>query len=454
MPFKHNAARRHRITNARYRVRNWRAYEAGLMRRGDLTLWLDEAAIAGWQAPPRTTPGGQARYSDVAIELVLMLRLVFHLALRQAEGFARSALRLLGQELRVPDHTTLSRRSRGFAGRQPSASPCGPMHLVIDSTGLKLFGRGAWDQEKHGRARRSWRKLHPASLTDSRPLAGSDRGDPLGLGVEPEPCFGAGIDDRLVGIEHAVAELVAAQVGPDVLERVQLGAVRRQVQQGDVVGHAQPAAGPVPSGAVDGQHGMGARGDVGADLGQVQVHHVGVGERQHERGASAAGWADRAEQVGPGIALVPRRRRPGAALGPHPGQRALLADAGLVLPPEFQRLAAGALRQRRVYEGGEVALKDAWAAASWPGCRGRATSRRKPSRRSTVLMLRSASTIPNLASIARARSARRQRTTPCSAKSGPRRTHPTTSASCSGERKRLGPDAPCRSASPANPSSL
>jgi len=162
MPFKHNAARRHRITNARYRVRNWRAYEAGLMRRGDLTLWLDEAAIAGWQAPPRTTPGGQARYSDVAIELVLMLRLVFHLALRQAEGFARSALRLLGQELRVPDHTTLSRRSRGFAGRQPSASPCGPMHLVIDSTGLKLFGRGEWDQEKHGRARRSWRKLHIA----------------------------------------------------------------------------------------------------------------------------------------------------------------------------------------------------------------------------------------------------------------------------------------------------
>jgi hypothetical protein len=160
MPFKHNAAHRHRIPKARYRVRNWREYEVGLQRRGDLTLWLDEAAIAGWQAPRRTTPGDQAWYSDAAIELVLILRLVFHLALRQAEGFARSLLRLLGQDLRVPDHTTLSRRSRGFAGRQPRKIPHGPMHLVIDSTGLKLFGQGEWGEEKHGRTRRSWRKLH------------------------------------------------------------------------------------------------------------------------------------------------------------------------------------------------------------------------------------------------------------------------------------------------------
>src|SRR3712207_7119050 len=162
MPFKHNAAYRHRIPQARYQVRNWRDYEAGLKRRGDLTLWLDEAVLAGLQAPPRTTPAGQARYSDVAIELVLILRSVLHLALRQAEGFAASVLRLLGQELRVPDHTTLCRRGRGFAGRQPKAVPHGPMHLGIDSTGLKLFGQGERDGEKHGRARRAWRKLHLA----------------------------------------------------------------------------------------------------------------------------------------------------------------------------------------------------------------------------------------------------------------------------------------------------
>jgi IS5 family transposase len=167
MPYKHNAARRHRIPKARCRVRNWPAYEAGLTRRGDLTPWLDEAAIAGWQAPRRTTPGGQAWDSDAAIELVLMLRLVFHLALRQAEGFAASVLRLLGQELRIPDHTTLSRRSRDLAGRHPEAIPHGPVHLVIDSTGLKLFGQGGWDAEKHGRTRRSWRKLHLAVDADA-----------------------------------------------------------------------------------------------------------------------------------------------------------------------------------------------------------------------------------------------------------------------------------------------
>ena len=86
MPFKFNAGRRHRIPKARYRVRNWPDYEAGLRRRGDLTLWIDEAALDKWQAPRRNTPGGQATYSDLAIEMVLMLRTVFHLALRQAEA--------------------------------------------------------------------------------------------------------------------------------------------------------------------------------------------------------------------------------------------------------------------------------------------------------------------------------------------------------------------------------
>ena len=73
MPFKFNAGRRHRIPKARYRVRNWPDYEAGLRRRGDLTLWIDEAALDKWQAPRRNTPDGQATYSDLAIEMVLML---------------------------------------------------------------------------------------------------------------------------------------------------------------------------------------------------------------------------------------------------------------------------------------------------------------------------------------------------------------------------------------------
>src|SRR5829696_4786022 len=166
MPVRLNPNRPKRF-RARHRIRNWPQYEAGLKRRGDLTLWLDQAAIAEWQAPRRTTPGGQALCSDLAIELVLTLRLVFHLALRQAEGFASSVLRLLGLDLRVPDHSTLSRRGRGFAKCRPRVVPHGPLHLLIDSTGLKLFGKGEWDREKHGRARRSWRKLHLAVDADT-----------------------------------------------------------------------------------------------------------------------------------------------------------------------------------------------------------------------------------------------------------------------------------------------
>ena len=161
MSFKHNAAHRRCIPRARYRVTNWSAYDAGLLQRGDITFWVDEAALAGWQAPRRSTLGGQPRYSELAIELVLTLRLVFHLALRQAEGFARSVLALLGMALPVPDHTTLSRRGQAFAGRQPRVrAGTGSVHLVLDSTGLELFGQGEWCAARHGRLRRRWLKLH------------------------------------------------------------------------------------------------------------------------------------------------------------------------------------------------------------------------------------------------------------------------------------------------------
>jgi hypothetical protein len=95
MPLKFNGNRPKRF-RAQYQIRNWPQYDRGLRQRGKLTLWVDEAAISGWAALRRATPGGQARYSDLAIELVLMLRLVFHLALRQAEGFVSGTFRLLG----------------------------------------------------------------------------------------------------------------------------------------------------------------------------------------------------------------------------------------------------------------------------------------------------------------------------------------------------------------------
>jgi hypothetical protein len=140
-------------------VTNWSVYEAGLRQRGSLTIWFTEEAIAAWRAAPRTTPGGQARYSDLAIETALILRTVFHQPLRQTEGLVGSLLELMGLDLPVPDHSTLSRRSRTLAVASQAAS--GPMHLLIDSTGVKLSGPGEWLVEKHGtQRRRAWRKLH------------------------------------------------------------------------------------------------------------------------------------------------------------------------------------------------------------------------------------------------------------------------------------------------------
>src|SRR3954471_14697420 len=161
MPFKANADRRHHIPKQRRRVTNWAEYDAALRQRGSLTVWFTEEAIAAWHAELRTTPGGQPHDSDLAITMALTLKAVFRLALRQTEGLIGSIIRLLGLELSVPDHTTLSRRAETLEGPRPrSDSDAEPLHLLVDSTGLKLYGAGEWLIEKHGtKRRRSWRKL-------------------------------------------------------------------------------------------------------------------------------------------------------------------------------------------------------------------------------------------------------------------------------------------------------
>lgn len=160
MPHKKNAKGRHHIPKMRHAVTNWAEYEGGLRRRGSLTLWITDEAIAGWAASRRTTPGGQATYSDSAIQTCLMLRAAFRLPLRQAEGMMASVVELLGCELAVPDHTTVSRRSAKLTSIERDPLPRGPLHVLIDSTGLKVYGAGQWQTEKHGRSRRKWRKLH------------------------------------------------------------------------------------------------------------------------------------------------------------------------------------------------------------------------------------------------------------------------------------------------------
>ncbi len=162
MPFKLNADRRHHIPKQKFKVTNWAAYDASLRQRGSLTVWVTEEAIAAWTAEPRTTRGGQPIYSPLAILTALTLRAAFRLALRQTEGLIGSVIRLLGLDLAVPDHSTLSRRAATLEVPRPRSSPgAEPLHLLVDSTGLRLCGAGEWLHEKHGtKLRRSWRKLH------------------------------------------------------------------------------------------------------------------------------------------------------------------------------------------------------------------------------------------------------------------------------------------------------
>lgn len=163
MPYKFNADRRGKIPKQKYRVTNWAEYNEGLRQRGDLTFWISDAALGLWTAPRRTTRGGQPRYSDLAIEICLTLSAVYKQLLRQTQGFMRSIATLLGVEIAVPDFSTLSRRGKRLtlpATRKTDRSD--PVHLVVDSSGLKNFGEGEWLEKKHKtkRKRRSWRKLH------------------------------------------------------------------------------------------------------------------------------------------------------------------------------------------------------------------------------------------------------------------------------------------------------
>ena len=147
-----------------YRVSNWAAYNKSLVQRGSLTVWISEEAIAGWQPEPEgpRQRGGQVQYSDQAIECLLTLRAVFKLPYRQTQGFGQSIMDLLDADVKVPDYTTLCKRSADMDVALPS-NRTEPMHIVVDSTGLKIYGEGEWKVRQHGYSkRRTWRKLHLA----------------------------------------------------------------------------------------------------------------------------------------------------------------------------------------------------------------------------------------------------------------------------------------------------
>lgn len=165
MPHKHNDDRRHHIPKMKFKVENWAEYEAGLRQRGSLTLWIDAEALDHWQT---RGPGGQARYRDVAIQTSLMLGAAFKMRLRQTEGLIGSVITLMGLTISAPDHTTVSRRAVTLPAIPSAQMPDGPLHVLIDSTGLQVYGAGQWLEAKHGaKSRRKWRKLHLAVDTGS-----------------------------------------------------------------------------------------------------------------------------------------------------------------------------------------------------------------------------------------------------------------------------------------------
>ena len=201
LPFKLNQDRRHHIPRQQHKVTNWPAYDASLRQRGSLTIWFTDEAIAAWVAEPRMTRGGQSRYSPVAILTALTLRAVVRLAYRQAEGLLGSIVSLLGLNLGVPDHTTLSRRVATMDVPRPGNAGAGadgePLHLLVDSTGLKLCGKGEWLFEKHGTAtRRSWRML------------------PLGMDAETGRIVAATLTSKEVDDASQAGPLLDQVVGP------------------------------------------------------------------------------------------------------------------------------------------------------------------------------------------------------------------------------------------------
>ena len=153
---------RHKTTRRSYRLRNWREYNAALIQRGSLTVWVSEEALTAWHNDTYTGRRGAPRtYSDTAILCMAWLSAVYKLALRGTQGLLVSVMQLLKTKVPIPDYTTLCRRRRQLAVSLPRRTQGEPLHVVIDTTGIKVYGEGEWKVRCHGWSkRRTWRKLH------------------------------------------------------------------------------------------------------------------------------------------------------------------------------------------------------------------------------------------------------------------------------------------------------
>ena len=163
MPYKFNEGRRDKIEKSRYRVTNWKEYNQALRDRGDITVWFTPEAIEKWRPAKIGKRGRPFEYSDHAIATALLIRKVFHLPLRQTEGFLKSVVSLMEVEIGIPDFSCISRRSGTLSRLKLNKAMKPGSHVIVDSTGLKVYGKDEWHQEKHQvKAKRTWRKLHLA----------------------------------------------------------------------------------------------------------------------------------------------------------------------------------------------------------------------------------------------------------------------------------------------------
>lgn len=180
----------------KYKVKNWAEYNQSLIKRGSLTIWITPEVIGGWKDKRPAQRGGQYEYSELAIEALLTLKHLLKLPYRATQGFALSLFSLMGLAIKVPDYTTIWRRSSDLAVDVSDSSQA-VRHLVIDSTGLKVYGEGEWQVRKHGHSkRRTWRKLHLSINLESQEIVAqrltSNSVDDAAAGVEmlqslPEP---------------------------------------------------------------------------------------------------------------------------------------------------------------------------------------------------------------------------------------------------------------------------
>ncbi len=152
------------VAKQKFKITNWPTYNKALINRGSITFWLDDEAIQAWyESATPSSRGRPQRYSDLAITTVLVIKRVFRLTLRAAQGFIDSIFTLMNVPLRCPDYTSVSRRAKSVNVSFKTFTRGEIAHLVIDSTGLKVFGEGEWKVKKHGKERRRiWRKLHLA----------------------------------------------------------------------------------------------------------------------------------------------------------------------------------------------------------------------------------------------------------------------------------------------------